>query len=79
MVNDSRIYSMLALMMMMKMMMMMITVIQGVTHTGLYPSRTSSISASVRDVTCCFSEISSDKILLDDNISMAVSSSKMLP
>jgi hypothetical protein len=29
--------------------------------------------------TCCFSEISSERTLLEDRISMAVSSSKMLP
>lgn len=47
--------------------------------TGLYPFLTSSMAASVFVATSCFSEISSDKILLDDRISMAVSSSKMFP
>ena len=47
--------------------------------TGLYPLRVSSISASVAEAIFCFSEISSDSTLLDDKISMADSSSKMLP
>ena len=50
-----------------------------VVHTGVYPDLTSSISASVTEAIFCFSEISSDNTLEDDKISMADSSSRMLP